>query len=67
MLKTTKVKAEWVIYKNNQPIGQAETWYKALGNLVSIEGINLLRINIVAGMVSIDTFDNNIYKIVKER
>lgn len=62
------MKPEWIIYKNDQKIGQAVTWYKALDNLMKSEGFERCEIWGLAPFKSIKSLPfGHVYKIVKER
>lgn len=61
------MKPEWVIYKNEQKIGQAVTWHKALDILVKQEGLVGFECAVNASFVSVLLRQEGlIYKIIKE-
>lgn len=63
------MKPEWIIYKNEQRIGQALTWYKAIDILIKQEKCTYLEIIKYSKYVSIRNKSENsqTYKIVQER
>lgn len=65
----TKPLPEWVIYKNQDRLGQALTWHKALDNLV--KQANLLTFRVwrqnETQIVFVETDGRDQYKIQKER
>ena len=62
------MKPEYVIYKNNEKIGQAVTWHKALDILIIQEGLSNFRASFFQGIVLISQINNpQVYKIIKER
>ena len=66
-------RTEWIIYKNEQKIGQAITWHKGLDILVKQEGLSQVHLcinsNIITFVTQKESFSDqlNRYKIVKER
>ena len=65
-----RLKPEWKIYKNDQCIGQAVTWHKALYNLTQIENLNWYTVEDHNGILFINSEQHNTqeikYKILKE-
>lgn len=62
------IKPEWIIYKEQRPIGQAVTWYRALDILVKLEGLDQFRVLKMAQLVTVEQINGmGYYKIVKER
>lgn len=63
------MKPEWIIYKNEQRIGQALTWHKALDILIEQCKITKLTIYKYSRLISIFTPDHELdnFKIVKEQ
>lgn len=65
------MKPEWVIYKNDERIGQSVTWHGALDVLVKQEGLTEMHVSKLNAVVfvyfQIESEFNTIYKIVKER
>lgn len=64
--RTINSKPEWIIYKDDQRIGQAVTWHKALDILVKQEGIRNTQIDINTEIVFVQG-GVGYFKIVKER
>ena len=61
------MRPEWIIYKNEQRVGQALTWHQALDILVKSEGLSRYEVvHSVAEFISIKSSDK-LYRIVKER
>lgn len=62
------MKPEWIVYKNEQRIGQAITWHKALDVLIKQEPTDRYEI-IHHGQIIFINPANRVYqyKIVKER
>ncbi len=69
--RTLKSMPEWVIYKNDQRLGHAITWHKALDNLLHMELIKHCKFEKYGDLFLIfdlgDSEQINRYKIVKER
>jgi hypothetical protein len=62
------MKPEWIIYKNEERIGQAITWHKALDILLKQEGITKFAIHMYTGAVFVESeCGKQRYKIIKER
>lgn len=64
------MKPEWIIYKDDQKIGQAVTWHKALDILIILENIDFFAVEGFKGIIFVRNnreLENPIrYKIVKE-
>lgn len=60
------MKPEWVIYKNDQRIGQAVTWHKALDIAVQVDALSQYEVKQFSNIVYVYSH-LTIYKIVKER
>ncbi len=59
---------QWTIYKNDQPIGQAVTWHKALDILMFTCGIIHVEVTRYPGIYIVKEYNKtDNYKIVKER
>lgn len=58
----------WNIYKNDNLIGQAMTWYKALYVLTTQENLTHYEVTKIAGFITVWDLNNNgfYYKIEKE-
>lgn len=64
------MKPEWVIYKNEQRIGQAVTWHKALDILVKQEKLSLFTVSKFQQVYFVNDLtytQTATLKIVKER
>lgn len=58
----------WVVYKNDQRIGQAITWHGALDIAIKHSGLNYIGLNCMKQYYSfVDVDNNDSYKIVRER
>ena len=62
------MKPNWVIYKDQRPIGEAITWHKALDILVKLEQLEQFKILKLSQLVTVEQINRmGYYKIVKER
>ena len=62
------MRPEWVIYKNEQRLGQSVTWHGALDVLMRAEGLTTVEIDKYAQLVLVNRGSRDFnYKIVKER
>lgn len=62
------MRPQWVIYKNEQRIGQGISWHKSLDVLVRQEKLNYFSIDFFSRIVFIHNADKSqSYKIVKEQ
>lgn len=59
---------EWILYKEQNKIGQAKTWSRALEILCKLEGLNQFKVLLFGHIITVEQIDGfGYYKIVKER
>lgn len=61
------MRPEWVVYKNEQRIGQATTWHKTLSILIEQEKISYFVVNKYTKYIQINNGSQFSYKIRQER